>query len=253
MKCDNCERNFEGEHTICPYCAKIVGDPQILETNEKISEDMINLSKKYLDKFYTKYKGTKLFVMENLATAILWTGLTLYQFQANYGTKSAKLSTLVIKRGFTDKNHIFDFGKNQDLMIREASITLFMFQIENFLKQINLILENKFDDKGYSGLLKHVLREVGLNDSELKNYNSLYLPSVVRNSLHYAGIHTDNDTEGKIEDIQFKFKKGKKVIYGSWYHTYFFFENMIVTVEKILASPKIINKELQKLEESENN
>lgn len=251
MKCENCQNNIKAKSLICPKCANLPHDPGIWNTIDKTSTFLLKLTKEYLDKFSRRYTGNQLYVMENLATILLWTGLSLNKFRENYETPDSSMSELVIRKKFTNRKNMNKISHNLDLMNREASMALFMFQIENFLKQVNLMLENKFDGKGYGQLVKHVLKELHLNDSKQENYSSLYIPSAVRNTLHYAGIHTDNSYNGKIQKILFKFEKNKKTNYGSWNHTCFFFKNMIIMVETILSTPKIKNIDLPALEKSE--
>ncbi|GFN40554.1 MAG: hypothetical protein YK1309IOTA_1960003 [Marine Group I thaumarchaeote] len=125
-----------------------------------------------------------------------------------------------------------------DMMNRMNFLTALLFQVEVFLKSINYILENNLKTKSYQLLVKHVLKELKITNRE-KKYHILYIPMLVRNSLHSGGIHMDDNDNGRINGILFKFKKGEILHYTSWYHEYFFSDKIIDVIEEIMNLPKL--------------
>lgn len=129
---------------------------------------------------------------------------------------------------------------NWDLMNRISFLTVALFYVENMFKSINSGLDKKFMGKGYSNLIKHVLKELHMNDQKKKNYYTLNIPAIVRNLAHGAGLHEDNNDNGKIQGILFKFEKHDDPPYASWRHNCFFIENIIEVLEKVMSNPKVM-------------
>jgi len=176
-------------------------------------------------------------VVMSLNYMVAWVMLQL-NFYANYARKENDPIPLWIKS--TNPNitqeQMEEFLWNFDNMNRRSFLTNFLFQIEVLLESINNVLTNPTVDNGYKLLIKHIIKELKLKNSDNETFRKLYFPAMVRNALHMNGTHTENDDNGKIDGILFKFKKGNIVAYASWRHTYFFCDKILDVVEEILQN-----------------
>jgi len=129
-----------------------------------------------------------------------------------------------------------------DLLNRRNFLTNFLFQVEVFMKSINTILENTYKKKGYVELVRHVLKELNMLDEN--RLNILKIPALVRNTMHVNGPHTDNDDNGKIDDILFVFKKSETPKYAHWINLYFFADKILDVMNELLLNEFLEDKKL---------
>ena len=215
MKCIECRNKINSNSLICPKCADL---PQILDewtTIDKTVPYLLKLAKRIL-KDFDKYEGDRFSLIEPLYQVILWTALNLKSFKENYQKPISPIAKFITENKILDNERMPKLIYNFDMFYRMSCLTLFLFFTENFLKSVNQELEQKYFGKSYSELVKHVLKQLHMNDRNNENYNSLYIPAVVRNTLHHSGVHTDNEYNGKINKILFKFKKNDSPNYASW-------------------------------------
>ncbi|MCV0373681.1 MAG: hypothetical protein K5793_09040 [Nitrosarchaeum sp.] len=241
MKCNQCGAKIKAKILICNKCG---------DTPENWGTwDIIDLAVPYFLKLYknnfSKYdkmfkrSDNKHYMLTHITNIPLWTALNLLMFKENFQKNNSKLSMFVKDKTIMDDKSLPRFIYNQDLYHRSSCLAIFLFQTEVFLKSVSQVLKNPFEGKGYSNLVKHVLKELNLNDIKSENYNALYIPATIRNSLHEAGMYTDNDYNGKVGKILFKFKRGYPTEYVTWIHICFFIEYYFEVIDKILSVPRI--------------
>jgi len=252
MKCEHCGEKIKAKSLICNKCAQV--------PNSWGEWDIIDFSIPYLIKIYknnfSRYNvmfrpsDNKHFMLTQVCNIPLWTALNLMMFKENFYKRNSPLNTFLKENNLMMDDEILPkFIGNQVLYHKSAFLSNFLFYAEVFLQSVNAILKNPFEGKGYANLNKHVLKELNLHDAKLENYNALYIPSIIRNSMHAEGIYTDNDYNGKINKILFKFKKDHQTGYATWMHFCFFLENYFKVIDKILSTRRIKNAKLSRFSE----
>ena len=251
IKCKECGKKLDSSlKLICPSCGRLPVEQDLWKTIEQLLPLLIDLNNK-INKLKRFLKNNKIPLDDqrtrtvvSLGYITMWTIIQLKIFVPNFKTKISPIPVYMQSLNKMSEKDMIDFIFNFDLMNRISFFTMFLFQTDVFLRSINSTLRNKSTGKGYKTLVKHVLKELKIPNQNNKKYHILYIPAIVRNCLHTDGIHTEEDDNGKIEGILFKFKKGCAPGYGSWLHEYFFCDKILDVIEEILNLPKIKMKKL---------
>lgn len=252
MLCGHCGAKIKANTLICNKCGDVPDQWGEWDTIDFVIPYLLKIHKNNSSKYNTMFKPSdnKHFMLTQICNISLWTALNLMMFKENFHKSSSPLVVfLKDKNIINDEEVLIRFTLNQVLYNKSSCLSNFLFCTEVFLQSVNEVLKNPFEGKGYANLAKHVLRELNLNDAKLENYNTLYIPAIIRNSMHSEGIYTDNDYNGKINKILFKFKKGHPTGYATWKHICFFLENYFEVIDKILSTHRIKNAELSRSSE----
>lgn len=134
-----------------------------------------------------------------------------------------------------------------EVMHRGTYMTLFMFQVEIFIKSIavqlniNLQTTGKYPkQKGYRALTREII-DVLFSEGQQQRIDYLNILAMVRNCLHSSGYHKEIDKKISIGKYDFEFKKGEKINFTSWQHIHLFSNTLITILEEILNSKRLIN------------
>ncbi len=98
---------------------------------------------------------------------------------------------------------------------RLSLVFLFQFQIENLFKNLLSALGIAGIPRGYHQILTKILRELQLSDIQTK-HDTLYTLTMIRNSLHSNGKHTDSSKSVTIAGVTYDFEKDKNVSCAGW-------------------------------------
>ena len=252
MKCEQCGAKIKAKALICNKCGDMPENWGEWDVIDFTIPYLLKIYKNSFSKYNTMFRPSdnKHFMLTQICNIPLWTALNLMMFKENFHRKNSPLVVFLKDKNIMNDDEVLArFLANQVLYHKSSCLSNFLFYTEVFLQSVNEVLKNPFEDKGYANLAKHVLRELNLHDAKLENYNALYIPAIIRNSMHAEGIYTDNDYNGKISKILFKFKKGHPTEYGSWKHVCFFLENYFEVIDKILSTRRIKNAKLSRFSE----
>jgi hypothetical protein len=122
---------------------------------------------------------------------------------------------------------------------RLGFVVLFQFQVENLLKNIYRAATGQEAPQGYYNVAHAFTQQ--LPDPPRK-MDLLYLPALIRNSLHANGIHhgyNGQSTTIEIDGSRFEFKHKQKVSCAGWGHLAVAFNATLGVVEEILALPEV--------------
>jgi hypothetical protein len=126
------------------------------------------------------------------------------------GSKQAPLAGLVGLASEENHKAVYKF----DYYGRMSTLLMFEFAIDNMMSQLLAGLEknipNNIPDKATT-----LLKAVGVGDIKSK-VDQLYVPYLIRNSLHNLGVHTKSDRTILVHGYPFKFMKGEQVTQWSW-------------------------------------
>lgn len=118
-------------------------------------------------------------------------------------------------------------------------IIFFQFQIETLLKILFLHLEEKNPPRSYSVVVKKILEILDISDKERK-IDILNVLAYARNGFHSNGIHLNNDAEFSVDNLTFRFTKGKPIQEQfSWGTIHYVADAIISIIEEILDTQKI--------------
>ena len=81
------------------------------------------------------------------------------------------------------------------------------FSIESFLRRY--VSPNGTPEFNYSKLVRQALKLSGLDNNE--NYDSLIVLSMIRNTLHNAGIHSHSSQAIVLQGVKYAFNQGDYV------------------------------------------
>lgn len=251
MHCEQCGAKIKAKSLICNKCGDIPENLGEWDIIDDVVPYLLRIYKNNFSKYHKMFRpvDNKHFMLTQICNIPLWSSLNLMMFKENFNKFGSPLAIFLKEKKIMNDDTMPRFIANQDLYHRSACLTNFLFYAETFFKSVNDVLKKPFESKGYANLTKHVLKELNLHDVKLENYNALYIPAIVRNSMHAEGMHVDNDYNGKINKILFKFKKGRPVEYGSWKHVCFFLEHYFEVIDKILSTPRIKNAKLSRFSE----
>lgn len=125
-------------------------------------------------------------------------------------------------------------------MNRGSFLIAFLFKIEIFLKAVSNTIHIKEEPrKSYNKLVTDILEKLDLGKIESENHNKMIFPAYLRNTFHNLSVHNGDNKEGRIKGINFIFKNGEEIIYGSHYHIYFFCNGILDVIELILKHEKV--------------
>jgi len=128
-----------------------------------------------------------------------------------------------------------NFGK----MTRLGYIVLFQFQIENMLKTILKALgKSGRATEGFYNVAKSLLDAITLADLNTK-LDLLYLPALIRNSLHSNGIHRLESKRIEYDGLVFEFIKDAPVRCAAWDHMHHALNASLNVVDEILKATQV--------------
>ena len=246
-QCFACQKKVDASSILCPYCA----GPPIHQTIDEAVMEMVTLVEKLnvkvadLRTYFTTLglppsdkRNQTLAVLNFLFLRLSHQLISYHELTTNPNNASRK--EILEKNSHVPQQSLDTMVVGFDILNQRDFLVGFLFIIEDFLESVNKILKNQTSNNGYKNLVKHVVNELfGMNaDSEL--FRELYFPAIVRNSLHKGGIHTENDYNGKIDGVFFKFENGKPV-HGGWRNIYFFCDKVLDAINQILKNKQIEN------------
>ncbi len=125
-------------------------------------------------------------------------------------------------------------------MTRLGFVTLFLFQIENLLKNLLRGLGQE-PPKGYYDIARTLLRSVSVSDPDSK-LEILNTPALIRNSLHANGIHygyKESSSSLTIGGVAYEFVHSKPVRCAGWHHIIHALDAVVGVIIEILSTPAI--------------
>lgn len=251
FKCESCNRKFDiSSLKFCPNCgyAKTFSDnafeeariirPKIQDVSNKIN----NLRTKYTNEEFL-YNDIRNQTLGATFTILKWIHDQLDIYVQLYATPSSPGAAKIIRDNPNMKKPqleelFYHFG----MILKSCFLFQFMNRIENCLKKINYFLTNEESRIGYKQSCKDLKKNLEFKTDE--EYNILYFPYLVRNSMHNEGIHKDKFASGKIDKYTFTFNPDKTVHYYSWNHIVFFSEKIIEVLENIFDAQPIKNEKI---------
>lgn len=151
------------------------------------------------------------------------------------------MSILGITNANDLKSCLGDLNKNA----KTSFVTMAQFALENMIEQVLSSIPNERGLGRFSRTSKRLMKVTGLSNPEDK-YNLIYVPALIRNSLHAGGIHKKpNWPPVVIDGEQYMFEKNKRVSCASWSHLMHAFYNGLDVYEEMLLSPVV--KAIQKI------
>lgn len=251
VNCKDCSHKITRGDFLCNNCGRLTTSLNAFDTAKEMKSFFVELNNKInsLRGFIRSEKipadDQRNQVLGSISHMIAWVVLQLDFFDRFARKESDLIPRWVIRVNPTiTKEDMEEFLSNYDNMNRRSFLTNFLFQIEVFLEELNKLLPTPTDDKGYKLLVKYVIKELKLNNPDNETYRILYFPAMVRNAMHMNGLHTENDDNGRIDGILFRFKKNHLVTYGSWIHTYFFCDKILDVMDDILKLDYLKDKSM---------
>lgn len=139
-----------------------------------------------------------------------------------------------------------------EVMHRVSFLTVFMFEVEIFIKSIavelNIDLQTtgrRPKQKGFRALTREIIN-ILFSEEQQQRIDYLNLPAMVRNCLHASGYHKEEDYEISIDEYSFEFKTNEKIQFTSWQHIHLFITKLIDVLEEILNEERL--KDVRKIE-----
>lgn len=253
QKCYTCTKKINPETDfLCPYCGGLPVFIQFIDAMAEMVQLTVKLNNK-INSLRNFFKTLNLAhddernqFLGSISMITGWLNLQLVMYR-DYSKNSDSPIPKKIKESNPAMSEVqlIEIVQNFDRMNRRSYLTSFMFLVEIFLKRIVEILPNSSNDFGYKNLVKHVLKELSMSSKDNEKFRILYFPAVARNSLHMNGIHTGGKNQGRIKGIPFVFKKDEIVHHAGWRHVYFFCDNMLDIIEKILRHDLVGDKYLR--------
>jgi len=247
--CIVCKAKIKQENQIlCHKCGSIPEDIDFIKLIEEMKKNSVNLNKKIvkLRELVRSFKYDKwderLNLLQDLSHLFGWLHWQLSFYLANAKDMNGPIAKATRKDNPKMKDpDIQKIIANFDIINRRVFFVELMFRIEHLMRRINRILAHPTSEKKYNKLILHILKSLQISQDKDEHYRTFVFPSFVRNSLHLNGIHTDNEENGKIQNVFFKFYKNKEVQFTSWRHLYFFCD-CILDELPIIFNSKLINK-----------
>ena len=141
--------------------------------------------------------------------------------------------------GFPDLNTVSDDVQNCSGFIISGLITEFLFQVENMFAI--LLTENDGQKhRGFEKIIDEMLVFSDVNNAEEMKKDFLAL-SYIRNTKHSDGIHNNDDFTHTIENVDFKFEKGKLNENNLLIQILVAIERIFKNIVEILKQPMISN------------
>jgi len=126
-----------------------------------------------------------------------------------------------------------------DKTSRLSLVVLYQFQVEHLFKALLRELRVNPAGRGYYGVANALVTAVGLPTSD---FDILYVPAHLRNSLHAGGVHEGhNGTSSSIpvDGFTFHFLHGQPVTCAGWGHVLHALAAATDRVERVLDSPAV--------------
>lgn len=252
VKCQFCNRKYNSSSLkFCPNCghakkfsenafdeARIIR-PKIADISNKIN----TLRTKYTSEGFP-YNDIRNQTLGSTFTLLAWIHDQLDVYVQLYSTSRSPGAAKIIQSNPDMKRpQIEELFYHFGMILKSSFLFHFMNRIENCIKKINYFLTNEENRIGYKQSCKDLKKNLEFKtDTE---YNILYFPYLVRNSMHNEGIHKDKFAKGIIDKYTFTFHPDKTIHYYSWNHIVFFCDKIIEVFEKIFDVPSIKNEKIQ--------
>jgi len=123
---------------------------------------------------------------------------------------------------------------------RLSLVTMFQFQIENFLKNVLHEMTGNNPPQGFYNISNSLFNLITISDSQLKQ-DILYVPAMMRNTYHSNGIHTQPSKTVVVDNENFEFIRGSSPSCASWRHIYKSFNASIDIIDEIISTPEVSN------------
>lgn len=122
-----------------------------------------------------------------------------------------------------------------DIFNRTTYTTQFMFQVEDFIKNLLKALNEPLKGKYYE-FTKQFLKTISKFSEQ--SWKVLVAPSQLRNSLHNNGFAYD-DFFISLEGKDYRFTKGQRIDCGGWDALFIFFNNLVDILIDGIESEKL--------------
>lgn len=251
FKCESCNRNYDTSILkFCPNCGNAKKFSENAFEEARIIRPKIQDISKKINILRTKYTKEE-FLYNDIRNQTLGTTFTLLKWIHDqldiyvqlYSTPTSPGAAKIIQDNpKMNKHQIEELLYNFALILKSCFLFQFMNRIENCVKKVNYCLTNKENRIGYKQTCKDLKKNLKFKTNE--EFNVLYFPYLVRNSMHNEGTHRDKFASGKIEKYRFTFYPDKPVHYYSWNHIVFFCDKIIELLEKIFDTKSIKNKKI---------
>ena len=244
MDCSTCDFSYDDKiEYLCPSCGRYETVNLFPEIPIYISflKDLNNKTARLIDKLKAKnisvddFRRTKLGAF-NIVTLATIFDLRDYDNDIRYN--DSRIPSVVAKSNpQLSQERMKDLIESIDIRNRMTYLVISLFQFENLFVE----LAKKLDFHGmetYSNVVNHVIKNLDLKDKTEK-LDSLILPSIVRNTLHSAGVYRNLKNkvrELKVKNISFKFEHNKPHSLASWREIIFYLDNVIETTDEILSA-----------------
>lgn len=249
IQCFTCQKKIDVRYNfLCKYCGSLPIHQTIDEAVVEMITHLGSLNAKIIDlRTFFKTLGLPtsdkrnqtLGALNFLFLRLSHQLLSFHEFITN--PKDPLAQQLLQQNSRISQQSMDEFIATYDVLNIRDFLTGFLFIIEDFFKNVNKILKNQTYGKGYENLVRHLICELFNLKADSELYRTLYFPAIVRNSLHAGGINTDNNANGKIGEVFFRFEKDKPVS-GSWRNIYFFCDKILDAIDQILR-----NKQIEKM------
>lgn len=174
--CQNCNHKFNSTNILCPNCGRYSKKERIWEGIEQVLPLFVNLNEKInqiKEDLYGKNiprNDQRVETIDALGYVIFWAVIQLELFIPNFETKNAPGTKHILSTNTMSDEKLFGLIAKFDTMNRMSFLTLFLFQVETFLKSINSTLENKIQRKEYKKLISHIFEELEISDPNREKY-----------------------------------------------------------------------------------
>lgn len=139
-----------------------------------------------------------------------------------------------------------------EVMQRAAFLSIFMFQVEVFLKNIakaiNIDLKTsgkKPKSKGFRAITREIIFKL-FSENQEERIHFLNMPAMIRNCLHSSGYHNEAGFKILIDGKVYEFVRSEKIEFASWVHIYIFLNKLVDVLEEIVNSKSV--KKIKKIE-----
>ncbi len=220
---------------LCPYCG---AQPEPIDALTLIKEMLEHTPKLFhkIDSLLDFYKKQKILTDDDKMQSILSFIMLVQSVHTQLGLyiqHGRELEKIQSEKPLEEHQSVISTFHHMDSLAKKNFLIEFLFQTQGFLKSVNKILPKTFDDSKYESLMKNILKELKISEKNEEGYRIMKFPANIRNCLHNKGMFTDDNEGGKIDGINFSFKKGENVEYLSWRHMYFFIDHMLDIIEQI--------------------
>lgn len=128
---------------------------------------------------------------------------------------------------------------NYDIIQRTSFLTLFLFNIEVFLKSMCNQLSIQTKQEKYSFYSKELLKLLFPNDWENRR-NIFKLPAECRNILHNGGVYNRKKMEIPVDGITYTFEREVDIEFLTWSNLIKFCDRIVDVLEEICNHPDVL-------------